>query len=192
MISRPHDYAGHTIMSCGRPVTSPFAAFDRGPEEWRRIHRFENYEISNYGNLRKHLKDGRIRHLVCHTTKGHQRTRLYDKQRKIAVYVHRLVLEAFVGPCPDGMEGCHNDGNGLNNHVSNLRWDTRAANVADARKHGTAAVGERVGNSRLTRSLIQTIAHLRSQNLSYRAIAKQLGVGAETVRQAHVGKTWRA
>jgi hypothetical protein len=49
---------------------------------------------------------------------------------------HRLVLEAFVGPCPDGMEGCHNDGDKLNNSLGNLRWDTRSANMYDRVAHG--------------------------------------------------------
>lgn len=51
--------------------------------------------------------------------------------------VHRLVLEAFVGPCPDGTVGCHNDGDTTNNSVGNLRWDTPGANNRDKRTHGT-------------------------------------------------------
>ena len=47
-------------------------------------------------------------------------------------YIHRLVLEAFVGPCPNGAEGCHWDDNPLNNNLENLRWDTRSANRQDA------------------------------------------------------------
>lgn len=46
--------------------------------------------------------------------------------------IHRLVLEAFVGPCPDGMECCHNDGDRSNAALTNLRWDTRSANTLDA------------------------------------------------------------
>ncbi len=51
--------------------------------------------------------------------------------------VHRLVLETFVGPCPDKQECCHNNGNSLDNRISNLRWDTRKANVKDACVHGS-------------------------------------------------------
>ncbi|QOV97160.1 HNH endonuclease [Rhodococcus pyridinivorans] len=51
--------------------------------------------------------------------------------------VHRLVLEAFTGPCPDGMVGCHNDGDTTNNRLDNLRWDTPGANNRDKRTHGT-------------------------------------------------------
>lgn len=50
--------------------------------------------------------------------------------------VHRLLLESFVGPCPDGMEGCHNDGNPRNNRLENLRWDTHSGNMRDLVAHG--------------------------------------------------------
>src|SRR5699024_6464865 len=50
--------------------------------------------------------------------------------------VHRLVLEAFVGPCPDGMEACHWDDDKTNNHVSNLRWATQSDNMHDRVRNG--------------------------------------------------------
>jgi hypothetical protein len=53
--------------------------------------------------------------------------------------VHRLVLEAFVGPCPEGMLTRHLDGDPANNHLDNLRWGTPAENFADSVRHGTAA-----------------------------------------------------
>src|SRR5690606_27256834 len=51
--------------------------------------------------------------------------------------VHRLVLIAFVGAPPAGFEGCHNDGDRLNNSLENLRWDTHSANMQDTVTHGT-------------------------------------------------------
>lgn len=50
--------------------------------------------------------------------------------------VHRLVLAAFVGPCPEGHEGAHGDGDTSNNRLSNLTWKTPAANSADRVRHG--------------------------------------------------------
>lgn len=52
--------------------------------------------------------------------------------------LHRLMLEVFVGPCPDGMECCHRDSNKHNNVLSNLRWDTRQGNVSDMVANGTS------------------------------------------------------
>lgn len=47
-----------------------------------------------------------------------------------------LVLEAFIGPCPEGMECCHNDDDRANNQLSNLRWDTHTNNVKDGYRNG--------------------------------------------------------
>lgn len=52
--------------------------------------------------------------------------------------VHALVLEAFVGPCPAGMEARHLDGKPANNQLSNLLWDTHRANCDDRAIHGTS------------------------------------------------------
>ncbi|WP_412033701.1 NUMOD4 motif-containing HNH endonuclease [Mycobacterium sherrisii] len=51
-------------------------------------------------------------------------------------FVHKLVLEAFVCARPEGMECCHADNDRANNRLTNLRWDTRAANVADIVRSG--------------------------------------------------------
>lgn len=51
--------------------------------------------------------------------------------------VHSLVLAAFVGPRPEGMDVCHGDGDCTNNRLDNLRYDTREANVEDMRRHGS-------------------------------------------------------
>src|SRR5271167_2615180 len=45
--------------------------------------------------------------------------------------LHRLVLLAFVGPCPEGMECRHLDGNHLNNRLGNLEWNTHLVNMQD-------------------------------------------------------------
>ncbi len=56
--------------------------------------------------------------------------------------VHRLVLEAFVGPCPPGMECCHGKLGSYNNSLENLRWDTRINNMKDQAIMGTRPKGE--------------------------------------------------
>ncbi len=71
--------------------------------------------------------------------------------------VHLLVLTAFRGPCPNGMQGCHEDGDRFNNVLSNLRWDTVLKNHADKRIHGTMAQGERTGTSKLKAEQVSEI-----------------------------------
>lgn len=62
---------------------------------------------------------------------------LQFERRTQYVRLHVLVLEAFVGPRPDGMAACHNDGDINNNTVGNLRWDTYSSNNYDLTRHGT-------------------------------------------------------
>ncbi len=65
------------------------------------------------------------------------------KDGKIAnFYIHTLVLEAFVGPRPEGYVACHCDGNQANNTPENLRWDTVKNNIHDKFAHGTMPRGE--------------------------------------------------
>lgn len=51
--------------------------------------------------------------------------------------VHRIMMLAFVGPRPDGMQVCHWDGVRSNNRLDNLRYDTSLANSKDKIRHGT-------------------------------------------------------
>lgn len=88
------------------------------------------YEVSNAGRVRG--PRGILRPFAG-DARGHLKVDLCGRR----VFVHRLVLDAFVGPCPDGMEGCHNNGNPADNRVENLRWDTRSANVIDIRERRT-------------------------------------------------------
>jgi hypothetical protein len=51
--------------------------------------------------------------------------------------LHRVVLSAFVGPCPSGKEGRHLDGNPLNPNLENLCWSSHKENISDKKIHGT-------------------------------------------------------
>ncbi len=57
--------------------------------------------------------------------------------------VHHLVLEAFVGPRPPGLVGCHYDDDWRNNHLSNLRWDTMQSNMLDRTRNGHCVLANR-------------------------------------------------
>jgi hypothetical protein len=111
-------------------------------------------------------------------------------QKRKYKFVHRLVLEAFVGACPLGMECCHNDGNNKNNNLENLRWDTAKSNKADMVKHGTCNRGERHGNHLLTVALVKRIRHLFKDGMRTEDIAIKLGFKHSTVYAAANRNSW--
>lgn len=116
-------------------------------ENWVPIAGYERYyEVSDAGQVRSldrlDAQDNMIRGRILRPDvrpSGHLRVTLCRNSRTRRFWVHRLVLNAFVGPISPGLEACHNDGNPKNNRVANLRWDTKSANARDRRKHGTDA-----------------------------------------------------
>ena len=121
-------------------------------KEWRPVNGFEGlYEVSNWGEVRsvdrvlpnaKYGK-GRTRRWPGKTlspsnngSTGHQFVRLWKNKKPHKMFVHRIVLQTFVGPCPEGMECLHKDDNPSNNHVKNLRWGTRSENAKEGVKNG--------------------------------------------------------
>ena len=105
--------------------------------------------------------------------------------------VHDLVLLAFVGPRPPTMECCHNDGDPTNNSVSNLRWDTHAANQADMVAHGTVARGERNAGAKLSSAQVAEIRAALGRGVGTRALSQKFVVTITAIRYIRNGKTWR-
>ena len=86
----------------------------------------------------------------------HHSGHLYVSIRGVRRYVHQLVLEAFVGPRPEGMESRHfPDRDPANNRVENLSWGTHQQNIRDQKVHGTDNSGERNGQVKLTASMVK-------------------------------------
>lgn len=79
-----------------------------------------------YPGMQRKLTKNKVGHLVFNAGTGYG-----------VIATHTAVAEAFLGPRPEGMYVCHNDGNPLNNAISNLRYDTPSSNILDTVKHGT-------------------------------------------------------
>lgn len=67
----------------------------------------------------------------CDNGKGYMVVRIDGKNYR----VHRLVLEAFVGPCHEGFECDHLDRNRRNNALTNLRYVSRIDNNRNTSKN---------------------------------------------------------
>jgi hypothetical protein len=56
---------------------------------------------------------------------------------RVSRSVHVLVAEVFIGPCPEGMETRHINGNPGDCRAVNLEYGTRSQNAEDSKRHGT-------------------------------------------------------
>lgn len=118
-------------------------------EEWRDIPGWEGlYEASSLGRIRSRPREvrcgpGGTRKTVSRVRvqqvreDGYVVIRLFDGPRRAWKTVHGLVAESFLGPRPEGMEVCHDNGARADNRIQNLRYGTASENTFDTVKHGT-------------------------------------------------------
>lgn len=160
-------------------------------ERWLPVLGFEGlYFVSDLGRVRS---ERRYRAAGCIMTpgtagKGYLKVTLCRRGEKyVHRYVHELVLEAFVGPRPQGMEAAHNNGRRDDNRLTNLRWDTRAGNFADKIAHGTACRGERHGRRKLSAA---DVIEIRVAEGTLREIGERFGVGPMQIHRIKTGENW--
>lgn len=112
------------------------------------------------------------------TTNGYVRVTLRRDRRSVTMKVHKIVLDAFCGPRPNGREALHRDGTRWNCALSNLRWGTKSENQQDSVRHGTRVDnrGERSGNAKLSEDNVRSIRALRAAGMTYQDIADRFGV----------------
>lgn len=122
---------------------------------------------------------------------GYVQINLYVNKHQYIKHVHVLILTAFCGLRPIGMECRHLDGNKLNNHLDNLCWGTRRENVDDRLKHGGYLVGEDVHTSKLTADDVLQIRELRQYGLSCIEIGKRYGVSRNSIYDIINHKRWK-
>lgn len=164
-------------------------------ERWSSIRGFEGfYEISTLGRVKSLARvvqksNGAMMRIKERIMKprsqksGHLLIWLCRNGQSQARNVHRLVADAFLSPCPEGMECCHNNGIASDNRLENLRWDTRSKNIKQSYEDGrTVKVPGLKGLahpcSKLTEAQVEQI---RQSLLSCAAAATCFGVSPMTV-----------
>lgn len=120
-------------------------------EEWRPIIGSPGYEVSDLGRVRGIARTVRYRDGQTHRfpervlkpsanpVSGYLNVKVKGRTRN----VHTLVLEAFVGPAPPGMQCRHLNGNAGDARLVNLAWGTRSENNRDQARHGTHHLAKR-------------------------------------------------
>jgi len=113
---------------------------------WLPVPDFPNYEIRINTNELKSLK---YRHkiwvekvIIWWLDKSNHKVYRLNKK---TIYFHQIVARIKYGYwCPIKLNVCHNDGNPLNNHPDNLRYDTSWSNHKDKFKHWYKSHSEKI------------------------------------------------
>ena len=105
-------------------------------------------------------------------------------------FAHRLVAEAFFGPCPEGYYVLHGDNNPKNNKVENLRYGTPQENCADKLIHGTQPTGEKIAWHKLKENQIVDIRCRRASGEKLADIAADYGISEVYVWSICTGQKW--
>lgn len=164
-------------------------------EEWRPV-LGGDYEVSSLGGVRR-ARPGR-RTSVGRPMKpvlmriGYLMVAPTVNGRNRRMYVHRLVAEAFLGPCPDGCEVNHIDGCKTNNTVENLEYVTHAENMRHAVNVGLSRSGAACPNAKLTEETVRELRARRAEGASFGVLAREFGVGIATAFNAAKGNSWRS
>ena len=178
-------------------------------EIWRPIEGFPGYEVGDHGNVRSYktrkgkwqwyIADKPIRTLSPATAKksGYRGVGLSRDGLTHFFRVAKLVATAFLGPCPDGLEVCHNDGNPSNDHVENLRYDTHKSNMQDAIEQGN------MDRKRCKRSLTnkqveeirRELSHIKrthgATREAHRKISERVGLSWQMIYSIECGETYK-
>lgn len=167
-------------------------------ETWLPISGYEGrYEVSDLGRVRsldrwvansktsRRLLSGQIIAPFLHTG-GYAVVKLSRARSKVNLYIHRLVAGAFL-PASLEREVLHQDGDKMNNAATNLRWGSRAENVADRFRLGEVAQGERHGMAKLSEAQVRAV---KADPREHAPIALEYGVSRSLVSMIKRGRIW--
>lgn len=111
--------------------------------------------------------------------------------KHITVSVHRLVCEAFHGPCPAGQETAHNNGVKTDNRADNLRWDTRPGNMADKLVHGTMYQGTRHDRAKVSEDQVRSIRSRWTAGETQISLASAYGLAQSQIGRICRRESWK-
>lgn len=176
-------------------------------EDFRTIARFPGYRFGNDGSVwscwaRRSLGVGRGTTFVlsgfwrklspARNREGYLYVSLREHPFRSQQFVHRLILEAFRGPCPEGMEAAHDNGNPADNRLDNLAWKTPAENQRDRVRHGTHSRGERNRRAKLSNERVAALRKDFASGITNKAeLARKYGVSRSLVSLIVLGKARR-
>lgn len=157
-------------------------------EVWKKVEGFENYEVSNFGNVKSLNYNGtnkekflKIRFLKT----GYCRVNLCKNGKSTDFYIHRLVAISFLLKKDIDNQVNHLDGNKLNNNVSNLEWCNQSENMIHSYKIGLQKIGEKNSKSKLSNT---NVLEIKKSKLPYPELANKFNVSKSLICMIKKGK----
>lgn len=147
----------------------------------------EEISVNSKGKAKKQGKDLTV------SDSGHGYKTIHFKGKNF--YVHRLMVQTFLGPIPEGFCVNHIDGVKDNNDLNNLECITLGDNVRHAFKNNLMKPllpkkGEDNPAAKLTSVDVNEIRELLLTSLTQTEIAKIYNVTQSTISGIGLGKTW--
>jgi hypothetical protein len=146
------------------------------------------YQVTAEGEIRN-ARTGRI--LAPYLRRGYPSVTLHRDGTRLVSTVHKLVLEAFAGPRPEGFHGAHLDGDRTNSRPDNLAWVSPSENERHKLEHGRDRRGEKSPHSKLTNQEAERIREMVAGGSSRRAVAAHLGMAESSIRRIVNGARYK-
>lgn len=157
-------------------------------ERWLPVPGYLGYEASDMGRIRR---NGRVLHPAASGDYRRLNMRPRAGQPRKSRSAHSVIATTFLGPAPPGLVCCHANGNGRDNRLVNLRWDTPRANTADAFRHGTFHLGEKHYRAVLNDAAVRSIRTRRRCGVPLRVLADEFGLSVQTIHKVVQVRTWK-
>lgn len=156
------------------------------------VPRLPGYFVSDKGEVFR-SSNGEL--LACKSVQtspcGHRSVSVSSGVKKKRYQIHRLVLEAFVGECPDGMQCRHLNDVAWDNRLENLKWGTPKENGEDRVRNGKSIWGERHHKSRFSSENVVEMRKLWNEGKTVDDIRDIFGGSRASIYFACCGKTWK-
>jgi NUMOD4 motif/HNH endonuclease len=177
---------------------------DVTPERWLPVVGWEGlYEVSSAGLVRSLPRRGgnnrmyggkllRASWQKASKGKRYLAVSLSRDGNAVRLRIHKLVAEAFLGPCPPGREVRHGPNGVADNSVLNLCYGTHAENATDTIRDGNTVAGSKNHHAKLTEADVVEIRRRHaSGEAGYRALGREYGVDFTAIRFVIKRKKWK-
>ena len=156
---------------------------------------FERFEVSTDGQIRN--ANTRKIYKTFVNKNGYEQVcvSLGGRDKKKVFRIHRAIAETFIPNPENKPEINHEDGNKLNNNISNLTWVTGLENMDHASKNGLLKPLRGTDNyfAKLTE---EDVLYIRAHYMPYdsvygaRALGRKFGVNKNTIRDIANNKSY--